>query len=356
MDDRSHRALGLVAQGEALCRAGRLAEAEARLLEAREIAPTAGGLHALGFVRHQLGDYEAAEAWYREALELAPDFALTRASLGAVVLGQGRLAEGFAHLDAWRRVPDAGLGPAPDLGLPLWSGEPLEGKNVLVWGEEGLGDQIMYARFAPMLREAGAEVIWICHPSLKRLIAEGLGMAAFAGEGRVEVEGADYLAPSSRLPMVFMQSLPAPPPTPYLRPPRPNAVEGLRLGVAARGNPAHDNDRNRSLDAEAEAKLMALPGAVSLAPQHTGARDLWETAGIVMGLDLVVTVDSAVAHLAGALGKPVWVLLPAIGCDWRWLRGRSDTPWYGSMRLFRQQTPGDWNAVIAEVEAALEGK
>ena len=353
MDDRSHRAHALVAQGEALCRAGRWAEAETRLMEARAIAPTVGGLHALGFVRHQQGDYEAAEAWYRQALDLAPDFALSRASLGAVVLGQGRLAEGFAHLDAWRHVPDAGLGPAPDLGLPLWSGEPLEGRNVLVWGEEGLGDQIMYARFAPLLREAGADVIWICHPSLKRLVVEGLGMAAMAGEGRVEIEGADYLAPSSRLPMVFMPRLQAPPAAPYLRPPRPNAVAGLRLGVAARGNPDHNNDRNRSLDAEAEARLMGLPGAVSLAPQHTGARDLWDTASIIMGLDLVVTVDTSVAHLAGALGKPVWVLLPAIGCDWRWLRDRSDSPWYGSMRLFRQPRPGDWPAVIAEVEAAL---
>ena len=353
MDDRSRRADGLVAQGEALWRAGRLVEAEARLHEAGTVAATVRGLHALGFVRQQQGDYEAAEDWYRQALALAPDFALTRASLGAVMLGQGRFAEGFAELDAWRRVPDAALGPAPDLGLPVWSGEPLAGKNVLVWGEEGLGDQIMYARFAPLLREAGAQVIWICHPSLKRLLAEGLGMPAFAGEGRVEIEGADYVAPSSRLPISFMRDLPVPPSAPYLKPPAPNAVPGLNLGVVARGNPGHDNDHNRSLDAETEAALMALPGAVSLAPQHTGARDLWDTAGIIMGLDLVITVDTSVAHLAGALGKPVWVLLPAIGCDWRWLRNRSDSPWYGSMRLFRQQIPGDWTGVLAEVRAAL---
>ena len=353
MDDRPDRTETLVADGEALCRAGRLAEAQARLADAEAIAPTLRARQALGFASQLLGDFETAEAWFRKALALDPDFALARASLGAALLGQGRLAEGFREHDAWRRVADPGLRAAPDVGLPLWSGEPLAGKGVLVWGEEGFGDQIMHARFAALVREAGAEVIWVCHPAMARLVREGLGMAAVAGKGALAIEGADYVAPSSRLPLVFMQTLSAPPPAPYLRLPTPNRVEGLSLGVMTRGNPDHDNDRNRSLPREAAAELTGLPGAVSLAPEETGARDFWDTAGIIAGLDLVITVDTAVAHLAGALGKPVWVLLPAIGCDWRWLRNRSDSPWYGSMRLFRQRTPGDWTDVVAEVRAAL---
>jgi len=233
------------------------------------------------------------------------------------------------------------------------------GRNILVWGEEGFGDQIMYARFAVRLREAGAKVAWVCNAALTRLVREGLGMDALAmpaAGGRIEIEGADFVAPTSRLAMVCMQGLAEPPPAPYLAPPRPNVVQGLTLGVVARGNPDHDNDRHRSLPPAAAAELMALPGAVSLAPADTGARDFWDTAGVIMGLDLVITVDTSVAHLAGALGRPVWVLLPAIGCDWRWLTARSDSPWYPSMRLFRQTTPGDWSGVLAEVKAALAAR
>src|SRR5262249_54819307 len=128
---------------------------------------------------------------------------------------------------------------------------------------------------------------------------------------------------------------------------------GLTLGVMARGNPAHDNDHRRSLTPKACEGLMSLPGAVSLAPQDTGARDFWDTAAVIMGLDLVISVDTALAHLAGALGKPCWLLLPAVGCDWRWGTEGSATPWYPSLRLFRQRTPGDWGGVVVDVRAAL---
>jgi len=101
---------------------------------------------------------------------------------------------------------------------------------------------------------------------------------------------------------------------------------------------------------------MALPGAVCLSPQETSARDFWDTAAIIAGLDLVISVDTSVAHLAGALGKPVWLMLPATGCDWRWGIGRNDCPWYPSMRLFRQMTPGDWSGVLGEVQAAFAAR
>ena len=313
----------------------------------------AAALVAEGEAHYLHGQLEEAEARFRQALTLDPDGARPRALAALAMLGQGRLAEGFAWYDAWRQLPDAPA-PPPDVA-PLWSGEPLAGRNLVVWGEEGFGDQIMYARFAPLLAQAGAEVIWVCHPALQRLVQEGLGQRAVAGKGALSIEGADYLAPTSRLPVVFMQRLQAPPPAPYLTPPAPRLLAGARLGVVARGNPGHDNDRHRSLSDEAACELMRLPGAVSLAPEDTGAADFWDTAAIIAGLDLVITVDTSVAHLAGALGKPAFVLLPALGCDWRWQRRRSDSPWYPSLRLFRQASPGDWAGVVAEVRAAIEG-
>jgi ADP-heptose:LPS heptosyltransferase len=122
----------------------------------------------------------------------------------------------------------------------------------------------------------------------------------------------------------------------------------------ARGNPVHGNDANRSLPAEAEAELHALPGdVVALAPEETGAADFADTADLIAGLDLVISVDTAMAHLAGAMGKPCWVLLPAAWQDWRWLRGRKDSPWYPSLRLYRQRTAGDWREVLDEVRRDL---
>jgi tetratricopeptide (TPR) repeat protein len=354
MDDRANQARALAQEAEALRLGGQLPAAAAAFRAAATLAPTAEWLHNAAVVHQLLGDHAAAEAGFREALALQPTYARARATLGLSLLATGRMAEGFACYDAWREIPDNTSVPAPDLGAPLWSGEDLAGKSVLVWGEEGFGDQIMYARFAPLLRAAGAQVIWVCNQAMVRLVREGLGMEAIAARsGALAIEGLDYAGPTSRLPVAFMQTLTAPPPAPYLRPPRPNVVEGLRIGVVTHGNPDHSNDHNRSLPPQAAEQLLALPGAFSLAPGDTGARDFWDTAGIIAGLELVICVDTSVAHLAGALGKPVWLLLPAIGCDWRWGTAGEASPWYGSMRLFRQTTPGDWSAVLAQVRTAL---
>jgi len=352
MDDHARRADQLAEEARILLRQRRLDEAEARLGEALRLQPTVARLQDIGALRLLAGQPAAAELCFRQALGVAEHPQL-RASLGLSLLAQGRLAEGFGHYDAWREIRANRSGPAPDLGAPLWNGEDLTGKNVLVLGEEGLGDQIMYARFVPLLREAGAEVVWACTPPLQRLISEGLGVPAVTGKGRLQVDGLDYVAPTSRLPVVFMQRRAAPPPAPYLAAPQPNRAAGLRIGVVARGNPRHENDHNRSLPDAAAAELLALPGAVNLAPEETGARDFWDTASVIMGLDLVITVDTSAAHLAGALGRPVWLLLPAIGCDWRWGVSGETTPWYPSMRLIRQTTPGDWAGVLAQVRAEL---
>jgi hypothetical protein len=356
MDDRANRADALGAEADALFADGRLAEAETRYREAIALVPTLPRLQNLGSVRQLVGDYEGAEAIFRRAIALDPSYARAHGSLGLVLLAQGRLAEGFRLFDNWRQIPELAGKAAPEMEIPRWSGEPVAGKNVVIWGEEGYGDQIMFARFARLLQDEGAQVGWACHRNLLRLVREGLGMEAIAMGGPLKIVGADFVAPTSWLPVVYMQRLEAPPPAPYLASPKPNRLEGLRIGVVTRGNPEHGNDRNRSLPPEAAAELMALPGAVSLAPDDTGARDFWDTAGIVAGLDLVISADTSVAHLAGALGKPVWVLLPAVGCDWRWAEGGSASAWYPSARLFRQTTPGDWSGVLAEVKAAFAAR
>jgi hypothetical protein len=355
-EDRAAQAGALADEGEALHREGRLAEAEDRFRRAVALAPTATRVQNLATLRQILGDYPQAEALFRDALALDPNLARARASLGLVILAQGRFAEGFPLFDAWRRVADGSVKPAPETEIPQWSGEDVAGKNVVIWGEEGYGDQIMFARFAPLLQAAGAEVAWVCDPAMLRLVQEGLGMRAIATGGRVEIVGAHYIAPSSRLPVVFMPRMAAPPPLARLAPPKPNVIEGLKVGVVARGNPRHGADRHRSLPPEAAAELMALPGAVSLAPEETGARDFWDTAGIIAGLDLVISVDTSVAHLAGALGKPCWLLLSALACDWRWGPAGETSAWYPSMRLFRQTTPDDWTSVIAEVKTAFAAR
>ena len=350
--DETARSLQL--EGQAHAAAGRLEAAGAAFEAAIALQPTVRLWCELAAVRLMQGDRDGGEAAYRAALAVEPGNAQVLGFLGLSVLHRRRWAEGFSLYDNWRRIEPPPTPPAPDLGLPVWSGEPLAGRRALIWGEEGFGDQIMFARFAPLLVEAGAEVGWVVREPLVRLIREGLGQSAVPHAKGVTIEGADLMIPSSRLPVVFMQTLPAPPAEPYLKPPKALRAPGLTIGVVGRGNPHHDNDRWRSLTPEAEAALMALPGAVSLKPEDTGARDFWDTAGIIMGLDLVISVDTSVVHLAGALGRPCWVLLPT-RCDWRWGERGETSPWYPSVRLFRQRVAGEWSSVLDEVREALAG-
>lgn len=276
-----------------------------------------------------------------------------RSRLGLALLAEGHYAEGFPLLNAWRDIPGWRDKAAPQVPIQQWQGEPLDGKRVLIWSEEGFGDQIMYARFAPLLAEQAASVVWVVPHELARLFGACLPGIEIVPINTGPVPGVvDYIIPSSALPVILMADRSEPPPAPYLSAPPPNVIPGLNVGVMAKGNPAHQNDANRSLPDDLAAELLALPGGVSLAPEETGARDFHDTATIVAGLDLVISVDTSVVHLAGAMGKAVWVLLPH-KADWRWQRGRADSPWYGSARLFRQPNPGDWRSVLDEVAASL---
>lgn len=296
------------------------------------------------------GDLAGAIAGYRRCLELDPTVAIARHNLCVALLTAGDLEAGFALYDL--RF-DAGRQPVrkPALSFPEWSGEPLWGRSILVWPEQGAGDHIMFARFVPELVQRGARVTMLVPPPLARLFAP-LPATIVVAEGRVAIPACDFWTMAGSLPGRLGVSLANLPAERYL----PDAPHGVGIGIMARGNPAHGADRDRSLPPEIVARLMALPGARSLHPDDTGARDFEATAGIVRGLDLVISVDTSVAHLAGAMHKPTFILLQARDPDWRWMLGRTDSPWYPTARLFRQPKAGDWESVLSEVEAALRAR
>lgn len=304
-------------------------------------------LHNLAVLYVAAGRFAEAEAALRQVLAANPGAAPTRHSLGMLLLGDGRYAEGWPLYEARREIPGT-LSPPPPVDYPEWTGGDLAGRRLLVYSEQGFGDTIQFARFLPTLAERGAEVAFICGGSLLRL---------FAGAG-VPVSPAGSSLPAADL-WTLLCSLPGrlgiTPET--LPPPLRLGVEvvgGGGIGVIARGRPTHANDRNRSLGPAEAAELAAL--GRDLSPEATGAADFLDTAHIVAGLDLVITVDTAVAHLAATLGVPTWILLPARGVDWRWGRRGHGTPWYPSVRLFRQQTHGEWGPTLAAVREALDGK
>ena len=333
-------------------RAGRLEEAAAGYRATIAVHPEAApAYHNLAAVLSALGRTDEVEAVLRAALARFPRAPAVRMNLALQRLAEGDYAEGLPLYEARTDIEDAQSG-RPDLAIPEWRGEPLAGKHVLVWPEQGLGDKIMWSRFAPVLQARGAKVTMLCEPALVRLFAGAFDAEVIAASGEVTLPEADYWALYGSIPWRLGVTLQTLPNAPYLAaPPRPRP--GARIGVASRGNPRLPNDRNRSLPEAEAARLRALPGAVSLHYEDLGVYDFQDTAQLVASLDLVISVDTAVAHLAGALGKPTWLLLPAHGTDWRWLRGRADSPWYPSARLFRQTRGEPWSAVVTRVLEAL---
>ena len=301
-----------------------------------------------GYELAAAGRLTEAEAWFRVRRLQAPQDQRALAALSLVFLAQGRYAEGVEGYELRNLVR---AGPAPQVPWPHWRGEDLTGKRLVIFPEQGLGDAIQFARFAPRLQRSGADVTLLCQPPLARLFST-LGVRVVAAAGAAEFPDPDFWVLSNSLLRCAGPRADDVPGAPYLRGSAKAPARG-RIGVVGHGNPHHHNDANRSLPAEAEAELLRLPGAVSLLPEATGAGDLQDTADIIAGLDLVITVDTAVAHLAGALGKPVWIMLPDHNTDWRWMRGRDDSPWYPSARLYRQTAPGAWREVLDRVKRDL---
>jgi tetratricopeptide (TPR) repeat protein len=328
-----------------------------------------------------LGRHVEALAAAREAHQLYPGDPELEWTYGAYALLYGDYERGWAPLESRWQLPGAGKKPdAAELGCPAWTGaEPLEGRTILLLSEQGFGDTLQFVRYVPGLLRRGARVVVRVQEALRELIAQSLPECIVI----TRVEGApraDFHIPLMGLPLAVgtrLETIPAQ--VPYLRIPARHISKWrarmpqsgkMRVGVAWSGNPNHTNDRNRSIPLAALLRAM-VPGVEFVSLQRdvreadeetlltSGILDLREelhsfadTAALVVTLDLVICVDTSVAHLAGALGRPLWVMLTHRP-DWRWMVDREDSPWYPTARLFRQPAPGAWEPLVETLRSAL---
>lgn len=355
--------------GNAFQALDRLKEAEETLRRALELAPHDGRLHLnLGGILQDRGTLEAAGQSYAQAVSLNPEDVDARLRLAMLTLLAGDLEAGLEAYE-WRWRDPGFIEGTHHRDAPRWTGEDIKGKRLLLWAEQGFGDAIQFARFAPLAAARGAEVSVECPKSLVRLFETLDGVAAVMEPGR-DGEGYDFQAPLMSLPRTFGVTMETIPAAPYLfsaataRREDELPASGLNIGLVWAGGKTHENDRKRSLDPALLEPLTGLPGVNFFSLQAAAAKiprgvaslarfaDFAETAALIARLDLVISVDTAVAHLAAAIGRPVWVMLP-FAPDWRWLLDRDDSPWYPTVRLFRQPSPGDWPGTVEAVAAAL---
>lgn len=332
-----------------------------------------------GFALLHFGCIDEAIALFRARLPDNPSVQ-GHTHYGFALLTSGRLREGWEHYEfRWLQEP---LGSThPTVEQPVWSGQPLAGKTLLIVGEQGAGDLMQFARFGTVFRERGARVVLQVTTALKPFAQ------AFTGFDRVlgredPIGHFDYYLPMMSIPRALGLTVDAiPAPVPYytvdgdrlaMWSQRLASTEGLRVGLAWAGSPAYQKDAQRSMKLRTLEPLLSLPGitwhslqkvmsdedaavlaahprVVDLTADQTGFA---ETAAIIANLDLVVSVDTAVAHVAGMLGKPVWLMLPA-HWEFRWMERATRTPWYPATRLFRQSDAGDWHDVVERVAAQL---
>lgn len=325
----------------------------------------------LGQALVALSRFDEALAAYERALEIQPEYGLARSNYALALLLLGRLPEGFREYEwRWHKQPPR---PYPQ---PLWRGEPIPGKTLLICAEQGFGDVIQFARFTLQARARAGQVILECQAPLKRLFEHARCADIVIAYGETPPPF-DYYIPVMSLPLVLGTTLDSIPGDPRLVAPDAEALPPvppghLKVGLAWTGNSTHHNDARRSIPLVELAPILAKPGITFFSLQvpvrpadqpHVDAApnlvsltdrllDFYDTAGCLAQMDLVLSVDTAVAHLAGSLGKPVWTLLPE-PADWRWLLQRTDSPWYPTMRLFRQSPSGQWPPAIAQVADEL---
>ena len=364
-------------RGTALLSLGRYREALTALDQTLALAPDhLKALNNKGRALQQLARHTEAIACFEAVTAREGKFADAHFNLAMSLLSSGDLARGFREYEwRWKRT---GL-TAPKFSKPLWLGGPeIRGKRILIHTEQGLGDAIQFVRYVPLVAEAAAAVSLEVQPELKALFSSLPGVTACVARGGA-LPDHDLHCPLGSLPLAFGDR-PIPAATPYLAVDESRrqkwtarlAAPGRRVALAWRGNPGHANDRNRSIPVDVLAPLLDRQDVtfVALQPGLTPAEtdavrargnvvhlgdevsDMADSAAILSLCDLTISVDTSLAHLAGALARPLWVLLP-FAPDWRWAWPQDKNLWYPHARLFRQAQPGDWPAVIADVARAL---
>ena len=355
--------------GNVLQKQGRNQEAWQCFEEALRLDPNLAEAHnSLGTALEQLGRWEEALSRYEQAVRLKPDLAGAHVNRAMAWLRMGDFERGWPEYE-WRLRRPPG---------PLWKGEPLAGKTILLRAEQGLGDTIQFVRYAAKVQAGGARVLLECPARLAPLMAavDGIDAVFPVGAALPHFDAQAFLMSLAGVFETRLETIPAR--TPYLhvgeewitrwRRRIGQAPNRLRVGLVWSGNPKYSYNLRRSLRLADFAALARLPrvalfslqrGPQSAELRHappgfavTSLEDeaggILDTAAAILNLDLVITVDTMAAHLAGALGRPVWVLLPC-AADWRWQLQREDSPWYPTMRLFRQPRPGDWTPVMERV-------
>jgi Flp pilus assembly protein TadD len=327
-------------------------------------------------VLREAGKFSAAIDSLRRAIALQPDLAGAHIKLASALLSLGQFAQGWREFE-WRFRAGTVADPTVGDSAPVWDGSSLAGKTLLIQPEQGFGDYLQLARYFPLLAKKGSMVIARCPPELRRLIERVPGVKQTITTDE-PIPPHDLQIPIFSLPLRFhTDAKTIPRAIPYITADPQKAARYAtntgrkRIGLAWAGFTGHGNDRRRSCPADQFNTLAEIDGVdfyrlqmpPSLAPpsalaliDHTATlADFDETAALIANLDLVITVDTSIAHLAGAMGKPVWILLP-FAADWRWQTHREDSPWYPTARLFRQTIAGDWAGAMERVRDALRDK
>jgi len=368
---------GLEGEGLRLKRSGQFEEARLVFEKIVELFPSrAEAFSNLGNILMALGKSAGALSQHEQARQLAPDSPGIAFNQSHALLKTGDFANGWAAYENRLLMPNYDS-LRSRLDKPRWNGESLEGKTVLIWAEQGFGDTIQFARYLPMVAQRGGRVLFECQPELAPLMRRIDGIDEVIPRSE-RPPAHDLQCPLLSLPQVFGTGIDSIPSNVLIEPAK--AATGISLpsrsssrwnvGLVWRGSRRTQQPELREVPPEALAKLTSSVDAqfFSLQKETTPSErsqlgpvtrlellisNFTATALLLQQLDLVITIDTAVAHLAGVLRRPVWLLLPFAG-EWRWLENRTDSPWYPTLRIFRQPEPGDWASVIADVTAALE--